>query len=82
METNQLSSHAECSWTGVSPDGQSVVRCGRVALALVTDRSEESSYACEEHMSQVKARRETGRSTPYHEVPGRGEDLSRRAVVV
>jgi hypothetical protein len=74
--------NAECSWTGVSEDGQEVVRCGRRAHALVTGRSGQSAYACEEHMSQVKASLETGRSIYVQQGPGPREDLSRRVAVV
>ena len=74
--------NAECSWTGVSEDGQEVVRCGRRAYALVTGRSEQSAYACEEHMSQVKASLEARGSIYVHQGPGTREDLSRRVAVV
>jgi hypothetical protein len=74
--------NAECSWTGVTEDGQEVVRCGRKAYALVTGRSERSAYACKEHMSQVKATLEGGRSVYVHQGPVTGEDLSRRVAVV
>ena len=51
--------HPACEWVGLAEDAEAVAICGRPARGVVVDPSGARHFACEDHLSTVKARHAT-----------------------
>jgi hypothetical protein len=56
-----LHGHPACEWVGVAEDGEEVAFCARPAYGAVLDRFGALHYTCLEHVSETKAKYESGK---------------------
>jgi hypothetical protein len=52
--------HPKCEWVGLAQDAETVVVCGRSARAAVAGPHGARQFACQDHLSLLKARYSTG----------------------
>ena len=51
------SRHPGCDWVGLADDRRTVIVCARAAEAVIADLEGGLSYACPDHLSELKRAR-------------------------
>ena len=44
-----------CSWTGLAPDGETIVACDKPATEFIENESGRRRYTCAEHAADAKS---------------------------